>query len=413
MRQCLTSTDGYYTRSRPLGLDPFGRSGDFVTSPEISQVFGELVGIWFVAEWMAQGRPQALKILELGPGRGTLMVDTLRALRNFKGFVEGLEGIHLVEASAGLRDVQRRALCGDESVLEEVEKGWMCRRSKYVDVPVFWYEDLRFVPNEKDKAPFIVAHEFFDALPIHAFQSVRAPPSPTITTNSWHPPPLTRPSSSSTQQWRELLVTTTPPSPITTTTTKTASPPPPEFHLLLSPHPTPHSLILPTLSPRYAALLAHPNSTIEICPDAHAHTRLLTSHLCTSARGAALLIDYGSTSTPISTLRGVRAHALTSPFSAPGEVDLSADVDFSALGEAARGAGGEVHGPVEQGAWLGALGGWERVEMLAGGLDTAEGERVRGAWKRPPPPPAYRHGIVPANPTLFKNSDRDQQAIGH
>ena len=79
MRQCLISSDGGYYTSRFDGGDQFGQRGDFITSPEISQVFGELLGIWLVTEWMAQGKVSAgVEIIELGPGRGTLMDDLLR-----------------------------------------------------------------------------------------------------------------------------------------------------------------------------------------------------------------------------------------------------------------------------------------------------------------------------------------------
>lgn len=146
MRQVLTSPAGGYYTTRAESNEVFGRKGDFVTSPEISQVFGELVGIWTIAEWMAQGRRSGgVQLIEVGPGKGTLMDDMLRAVRNFRAFTLSVEAIYLVEASPTLREVQRRLLCGDKG-MEETDIGFqsVC---KYFDVPVVWVEDIRLLPH--------------------------------------------------------------------------------------------------------------------------------------------------------------------------------------------------------------------------------------------------------------------------
>jgi len=90
MRQCLTSPDGGYYMSQAEDRDQFGRKGDFITSPEISQIFGELLGIWMVTEWMAQGqKSRGIDLIELGPGRGTLMDDMLRVRSTMSAYTPG------------------------------------------------------------------------------------------------------------------------------------------------------------------------------------------------------------------------------------------------------------------------------------------------------------------------------------
>ncbi|KAL9129361.1 MAG: hypothetical protein Q9217_002161 [Psora testacea] len=412
MRQCLTSPEGGYYTQKNGGKDQFGKKGDFITSPEISQIFGEILGIWLVAEWITQGKiSSGVEIIEVGPGRGTLMNDMLRTISNFKDLASSIESIYLVEASPALREAQRRLLCGD-APMKHVDVGYRST-SKYSGLPITWCEDIRLVPNEPSKTPFIFAHEFFDALPIHSFQSV--PPTPTEGSQMLKTPtcpvPLSKTSSQSRQpQWRELVVTPSPPPAniTTSTTTNTASNVQPEFQLSLAKASTPPSLLLPTLSDRYKALLQNPGSVIEISPESHSYTADFARRIGGGPRaksttitsptqapikpmpsGAALILDYGPSATiPTSTLRGIRSHTLVSPFTSPGLVDISADVDFTALAEAALNASPsvEVHGPVEQATWLDAMGIRARSEMICKGLDgkgdTEGRERVQGAVER-------------------------------
>jgi len=142
----LDPQDGYYRVKQPLG-----RAGDFVTAPEISQMFGEVLGIWCLDAWLKLGRPKPLQLIELGPGRGSLMSDALRSLRQMPEILEGLS-IHLVEVSPALQAVQREAL-GKEGV------------------PLSWYESLEAVP---EGPALVLANEFFDALPIRQYEKTPA-----------------------------------------------------------------------------------------------------------------------------------------------------------------------------------------------------------------------------------------------
>lgn len=130
---------GYY-RTR----DPLGAAGDFVTAPEISQVFGELIGLWCAVAWQRAGAPSPVLLVELGPGRGTLMADALRAARLVPAFRQSVR-VHLVETSAPLRARQRKTL-GAEGIT--------------------WHDRFDTVP---DGPLLLVANEFFDALPVHQY----------------------------------------------------------------------------------------------------------------------------------------------------------------------------------------------------------------------------------------------------
>lgn len=406
MRMCLTSdTGGYYTGALGQERDPFGLKGDFVTSPEISQVFGELIGIWFVAEWLAQGRPKkGVELIEVGPGRGTLMDDILRTMRHFKDMASAIDAIYMVEASPELRVAQKNLLCGDDAPMTESKVGYhsVC---KSTSLPIVWTETIRSIPISPDKMPFIIAHEFFDALPIHAFQCVEVPPTNTTTSPSLPSPgPSTASASSKTSsptiEWREMLVSPTPPGSthesLKTPSTQSRKTPVPDFQLTMARTPTRHSLYLPESSPRYRAIKSRvgPGALLEICPDAALYAADFAARIGGSAQhpkskpsGAALILDYGpgDGTVPVNSLRGIKRHERVSPFAEAGMVDLSADVDFAAIAEAATRAseGVEVHGPVEQGAFLGGMGIKERADMLVkNAKDEKKAVEVEKAWKR-------------------------------
>ena len=143
MELCLTHPKhGYY-----LSRDPLGREGDFTTAPEVSQMFGELLGLWAASVWKAIGSPPLLRLIECGPGRGTMMADALRALRVLPPLYQALS-IHLVEVNPVLREKQKATLSGS--------------------LNISWHDTIDDVP---DGPSVIFANEYFDVLPIH--QAVR------------------------------------------------------------------------------------------------------------------------------------------------------------------------------------------------------------------------------------------------
>ncbi|KAK9464723.1 S-adenosyl-L-methionine-dependent methyltransferase [Lipomyces arxii] len=360
MRQCLTNPEaGYY-----INKDPFGAGGDFITSPEISQMFGELIGIWFITQWLALDKPEKVMLVELGPGRGTLMADMLRTFQSFEPFMHSVAGVCMVEASPTLRDMQHKLLCSED--IEKTETGY--KSVTRAGIPIQWFENLKDVPRAFQLTPFFVAHEFFDALPVHQFEHTQ-------------------------DGWRELLVDYSIPKVNTTISlpSQTSSlNETPKFHLTVPTHATPGSQIMPNSSPRYSKLPV--KSKIEISPVSWEFALDIANRICERDQqgkqigvGAALIIDYGPADTiPVDSLRAIKKHHIVSPFDEPGSADLSVDVDFTALKHVAeKDARIDVHGPVEQGDWLHALGIGARATVLANSQkDDIAKNRVAQAYHR-------------------------------
>jgi SAM-dependent MidA family methyltransferase len=290
MALCLFDPeDGYYTNR-----EPFGVGGDFITAPEISQMFGELIGVWLRAAWDAVGRPLPAAVAEIGPGRGALMKDVLRT-------------------SPRLAEIQKETLAN-------------------IDARVRWYDS---VENLASQPLLIVGNELFDAVPIR--QYVRAG-----------------------GKWRERAVGLDEAGGLIFVAGAGATD--------------------PTLLPPEAEN-APEGAIVELSPARTALMETITERIVKHG-GAGLFFDYGYTSPALGdTLQALRKHHYDDALAHPGEADLTAHVDFSALAAAARHAGLDAH-IMTQGEFLLAMGLLERAGRLGANADPATRERLSGEVER-------------------------------
>lgn len=305
MADCLLDPDyGYYATR-----DPFGTKGDFITAPEISQMFGELIGLCLAQCWLDQGAPARFTLAELGPGRGTLMADLLRATRAVPGFHAAAQVV-MVEASPTLRGVQADTLAG---------------------YAPRWIGDVADLP--KDQPLFLIANEFFDALPIRQFIRDGA-------------------------GWRERLVG-------------------------LSEGALAFGLGPQTAQPALAGRLddTRDGDLIEICEAAPLITAQVAARIARHG-GVALMIDYGDWSSLGDTFQALKAHQTVDPLAEPGEADLTAHVDFEVLARSARAAGIAHSRLTPQGVFLERLGITARAQTLARGLSGPALDQLVAAHRR-------------------------------
>lgn len=286
MADCLMHpAHGYYATR-----DPFGQTGDFTTAPEISQMFGELVGLCLAQAWLDQGSPARVTLAELGPGRGTLMADAVRATKGVPGFHAALT-VHFVEASPVLRARQAQVVPG-----------------------AVWHDTVATLP---DAPLFLIANEFFDALPIRQFQ------------RQGH-------------GWAERVVGVQDGALVPGLTAPTSFGP---------------------LQDRLAD--TQDGEVVELCPALPGITGTIADRIARLG-GAALVIDYGHWHSLGDTFQALQGHAPVSPFAAPGLADLTAHVDFAAI--ARHAAPSRVTQMTPQGTFLNRLGIAQRAERLALGL---------------------------------------------
>lgn len=311
MREVLTNPlTGYYVRNNMLGPD-----GDFITSPEISQIFGELLGVWIISEWMGAGRPKHLQLVELGPGKGSLASDVLRVFSQLQSVLGGASvSLHLVEVSPALSRIQAQTLTGNHSQEADAKDEPVYRHGETAaGLPVSWYRRLEDVPSGFS---IFLAHEFFDALPIHKFQRTK-------------------------KGWREVMVDIDPEKPG-------------QLRFVVVPSPTLASSTLVQADER--------RGHVEVCAEGGVFVQQLARRIENDG-GAALIADYGHDGTKTDTFRGFKGHQLHDVLSSPGSADLTADVDFSYLRKMA-GGGVACLGPVTQRLFLKNMGIDSRMQVL-------------------------------------------------
>lgn len=298
MEWCLTGrAEAYYRRAEAIG-----RAGDFITAPEVSQIFGELVGLWAGATWLSMGRPPVFSLIELGPGRGTLMADALRALKVVPGVLEAARP-HLVERSERLRQAQRERL----GQAQRERLGWAA--------PV-WHESLESVP---EGPAILIANEFFDALPVAQF--VRARP-----------------------RWHERVVAL-------------GADGEPCFSVG-----EPAGLPRFTSPPEEAG----DGAILEARPSAWPVVAEMGRRAALAPLAALIIDYGYARDASGDTLQAVSAHGYADPLATPGEADLSAHVGFAELARMASAAGLTAWGPMPQGEFLLALGLEARLGRLVG-----------------------------------------------
>lgn len=296
---------GYYRKHNPLGA-----RGDFITSPEISQIFGEMVGVWVGEVWRQLGKGP-VSLVELGPGRGTLMADLLRATKKIPDFHDSIT-IHMIETSPVLAHEQYLTLRHEHPRIE-------------------WLDSVDALPETRT---FFVANEFFDALPIRQY---------VITSEGMCERRI---------YWDH----------------KSES-----LQFVLAP---------PGLQLAKSGKVIAEGTVMEQCPAARSIMRAIATRI-KAHQGAALFIDYGYLGDAHrDTLQAVKSHQFHPVLKDPGDADLTAHVDFTALMDMSRELGVTTHGLENQGTFLMRMGAEIRAEMLMRNAAATQREQIMSALQR-------------------------------
>ena len=338
---------GYYSKNKI-----FGREGDFVTSPEVSQMFGELIGVWIASVYSSFDKPYRWNVIEIGPGRGTLSMDICRTLREID-CATGLN-MHLIDISGHLRSIQQKNF---QSLFERWNTPLIHESLQGVDrffkddICLHWYSALsdmkQYYENNLSGPLIFVAHELFDALPVHIFEFTEM------------------------SGWCELLVDFTD-----------------KFELVSSG--TPNANVQKILNPHKRFSLS---ANIDLKEGDRIEVSAASSNLMCDIcdmlnldRGAALIVDYGEDHAFSDSIRGIKDHKkkdIAEWIQYPGEYDISAYVNFRLLrGIAETFPKLNVSLPVPQGFFLESMGILPRIEQLSQNVGVTQGKILEEQYER-------------------------------
>uniref|UniRef100_A0A182K2L0 type II protein arginine methyltransferase n=1 Tax=Anopheles christyi TaxID=43041 RepID=A0A182K2L0_9DIPT len=325
MREVLLNPfAGYYSTKDNV----FGTTGDFITAPEIGQIFGELVAVWCINELQKFNYDGHLQLIELGPGKGTLMHDVLRVFERF-GLSKDRISVHLVEMSSNLQRIQAEKLCNGmahRTPADQVEP-FVQEGTTGSGINLRWYTDIVEVPKGFS---IILANEFFDALPVHVF---------------------CREANEGSATWKEMLVDINPDRKE------------PSFRFIQSTKGTPYSVVFGKRFEGREQLLKD-RKRIEVSFESEQIAQNIASRV-EEHGGFGLIIDYGHEGDKTDTLRSFKSHKLHDPLDDPGSADLTVDVDFGFLKHfLEQDEKAFTLGPINQGAFLEAMEGSARLKSL-------------------------------------------------
>lgn len=320
--ECAMSSGHYsYYRSR----EAIGKSGDFITSPEVSQMFGEMLCIWCHDVWKKMSMPSRIRIIELGPGNGTLMTDILRTAKKIDtAFYESVREISMVEINRSLIQKQKEALL------------------QYHDKTISWYKNIRYINIQEDI--IVIANEFFDAMPIRQYVMIK---------DSWNLVCINMHHHQDTLRFTSI--------PISKRL---------QQHLM-NEHQN-----------------ARDGAVVEESPTSSGVIRYIGEKLRTQ-NGAMLIIDYGYDVEPkkrmatqyYGTLQCVKNHQFCDFLSSLGEADISSHVDFHAIKKCANTHSLCSFGSVSQGTFLKNLGIEIRLNILKS-LNPKMSHRLQSEYNR-------------------------------